>query len=184
MASRQRCPKCGTRFESWGVLDPHPFCPQGCEEIFMDSTIQVHRRDYTANSTGGSLFDPTGNFVCYTLEPSCNPLVGKPRAMPEGTYELVMQWSTEFKRDTPHYVSRDAHGNVVDVAGGHSYVEIHPGNFENATKDDSLDCLLVGRNKDVDYVGQSRDCFNLDVMPVIDSLLAKGRLFIQIIGTV
>lgn len=144
----------------------------------MDTTIQVKRNTFTINSTSGSLWFPDG-FGCYTLEPSENPVAGKPKAMPLITCELVMQWSTEFKMDTPHMVSRDEHGNVIDVGGGHSYVEIHPGNFENNTKDDSLDCLLVGMTKDVDYVGQSRDAFNKIVIPKLTALFKQGRVFLQ-----
>jgi hypothetical protein len=155
----------------------------------MDSLVKVRRGIFTANSTGGSFLDPDGDFVCYTLEPSVNPLPGKPKAMPLITCELVMQWSTKFQRDTPHMVSRDANGNIIDVAGGHSYTEIHPGNFEGSVNPgtglveyDSLDCLLVGLTRDVDYVGQSRDAFNFKVMPLLDSLFKNGRVFIQYEG--
>ena len=146
----------------------------------MDNIVQVKRNVFTPNSTGGVLWFPGDTIqTCYTLEPSENPLPGKPKAMPLITCELVLQWSTEFKTDTPHMVTRDANGNIIDVAGGHTYVEIHPGNFENATKDDSLDCLLVGSTRDTDYVGNSRDTFFGIVMPKLNALWAQGRVFLQ-----
>jgi hypothetical protein len=144
-----------------------------------DTTIQVQRSIFTPNSTGGGLWLPGDGVICYTLEPSENPVDGKPKAMPLITCELVLQWSTEFKMDTPHMVTRDENGNVIDVAGGHSYVEIHPGNFENATKEDSLDCLLVGSVRDTDYVGNSRDTFLNVVMPKLTALWAQGRVFLE-----
>jgi hypothetical protein len=146
----------------------------------MDQTVQVRRSIFTPNSTGGGLWFPgDATQTCYTLEPSTTPLPGKPRAMPEITCELVMQWSTEFKMDTPHMITRDDGGNILDVAGGHTYVEIHPGNFENATKDDSLDCLLVGSTRDVDYVGNSRTTFIDLVLPKLATLFARGRVYLQ-----
>jgi hypothetical protein len=145
-----------------------------------DSTVKVIRDTFTPNSCGGGLwFQGDVAPTCYTLEPSENPLAGKPKAMPLITCELVLQWSTEFKMDTPHMVGRDANGNVIDIAGGHSYVEIHPGNFENATKDDSLDCLLVGSVRDTDYVGNSRDTFLNVVMPKLNALWSQGRVFLE-----
>lgn len=146
----------------------------------IDTIVQVRRNIFTPNSTGGGLWFPGDRIqACYTLEPSVAPIPGKPMAMPEITCELVLQWSTEFKMDTPHMVTRDLNDNIVDIAGGHTYVEIHPGNFENATKDDSLDCLLVGSVRDTDYVGNSRDTFLEIVIPKLTALWARGRVFIQ-----
>lgn len=151
------------------------------------AAIIVNRDIFTDNSTSSKIL-VDAVFECFGLEPSCRVLPGKPVAMPCGTFELVMQWSTRFKMDTPHFVSRDVNDHIIDVAGGHTYVEIHPGNFEGSknpdtgkVQNDSIDCLLPGQSRDTDFVGASRDAYK-PLVAKIEAKLAVGRLYIAIVG--
>jgi hypothetical protein len=58
---------------------------------------------------------------------------------------------------------------------GHSYVEIHPGNFQV----DTHDCLLPGLYRGLDSVSNSRDAFD-KIFPLIDKELNTKKVFITI----
>lgn len=126
------------------------------------------RRWYTDKTTISELFiDQIKEVFCYIMEPTTR--AGKdPRgivAIPEGRYELTLYDSPRFKMKVPLL------GNVP----GHSYVEIHPGNFEI----DTHDCLLPGITYGLDYVGASRDAFD-KLFPLIDKELNTKQVFITV----
>lgn len=111
--------------------------------------LTITRQQGTALSTPG-LLDIDGIFQCYTLEPRMNRSLGKPYAIPAGTYALVLERSPHFSAVmgydflTPH---------ILDVPG-FDYIEIHPGNKPA----DTLGCCLVGeiRRPDApDWIGNS-----------------------------
>lgn len=64
-------------------------------------------------------------------------------AIPYGTYKVILSMSSRFKRVLPL---------LLDVPG-FSGIRIHSGN----TADDSLGCILVGENKQVGKVFNSRN---------------------------
>lgn len=67
-------------------------------------------------------------------------------AIPTGTYKVIISYSNKFKKQMPLLL------NVPGFAG----IRIHSGNTEK----DSLGCILVGKNKAVGKVLESRDTYN------------------------
>lgn len=67
-------------------------------------------------------------------------------AIPTGTYKVIISYSNKFKKQMPLLL------NVPGFAG----IRIHSGNTEK----NSLGCILVGKNKAVGKVLESRDTYN------------------------
>lgn len=67
-------------------------------------------------------------------------------AIPTGIYRIVISYSNRFKKQMPLLL------NVPGFSG----IRIHTGNTEK----DSLGCILVGKNKAVGKVLESRDTYN------------------------
>lgn len=67
-------------------------------------------------------------------------------AIPTGIYRIVISYSNRFKKQMPLLL------NVPGFSG----IRIHTGNTEK----DSLGCILVGKNKVVGKVLESRDTYN------------------------
>ena len=109
--------------------------------------LRVERQIFSPYSTIGELLID-GVHECFTLEPVW---VGssdiKPRAIPEGTYNLTNRFSPKHNRSVPH---------VEDVSGFEE-IEIHVGNFPSDTEG----CLLVGQSKGSppDFIGGSSLAF-------------------------
>ena len=106
--------------------------------------LEVKRQWFTSRSTVGELI-VDGVHFCYTLEPPTRDDEIKPRAIPAGTYEVRIGWSPRHHRLIP----------MVGGVPGFSGVEIHIGNYPRDTEG----CLLVGRTKDEDEVGESTATF-------------------------
>lgn len=105
--------------------------------------------------------------VCYMLEPTVRA-GADPRgivAIPEGRYEITLYDSPHFKMKVP----------ILNNVSGHTYVEIHPGNFPV----DTHDCLLPGLTSGQDIVNDSRAAFNL-IFPKIDAELNTKQVFLTI----
>lgn len=88
-----------------------------------------------------------GKFECYTLEDitRTGAKVYGETAIPSGTYRLVIDWSNRYGRKMPH---------VLDVPGFDG-IRIHAGN----TAVDTLGCILLGKTKGTDSIGQSKMAF-------------------------
>lgn len=113
--------------------------------------LKLRRTIKTDNSTIGELF-VDGKFECYTLEDKEREVkIPKETAIPKGKYSISITVSNRFKRELPLLA------NVPNFEG----VRIHPGN----TNHDTEGCILVGRTKGVDFIGNSRIAF--------DALFAK-----------
>lgn len=67
-------------------------------------------------------------------------------AIPTGIYRIVISYSNRFKKQMPLLL------NVPGFSG----IRIHTGNTEK----DSLGCILVGKNKAIGKVLESRDTYN------------------------
>lgn len=67
-------------------------------------------------------------------------------AIPTGTYRIIISYSNKFKKQMPLLL------NVPGFSG----IRIHSGNTEK----DSLGCILVGKNKAVGKVLESRDTYS------------------------
>ena len=107
--------------------------------------ILVKRLHFTANSIVGEMY-VDGKFECYTIEDIEREVkvMGK-TAIAKGTYKVIINMSNRFKRQLPLLL------NVPNFEG----VRIHPGN----TALDTEGCILVGRTRAVDFVGESRKAF-------------------------
>jgi GH24 family phage-related lysozyme (muramidase) len=127
--------------------------------------INVIRKEYTPKSTIGELYID-GKFECFTLEDRVRALkVPGTTAIPSGNYEVVVTWSNRFKRPLPLLM------NVPNYEG----VRIHTGNTDENTEG----CLLVGKTKQRDFVGESRGAFS-DLLPKIQEALQREKVFIDI----
>lgn len=131
-----------------------------------DPQMTLNRLIFTNNSTIGDL-SLDGEFLCYTLELSARKQDGVKNCIPPGTYEVQITYSTRFKKDMPLIV------NVPGFEG----IRIHPGNSSVSTDG----CILVGKSKTTDWIGESVAAFN-DLYPKIEARLKLGKLYIGITG--
>lgn len=107
--------------------------------------IKLERQEFQPKCTIGELF-VDGCFECYTLEDVVRQeKVYGETAIPYGTYEIDITRSNRFKRDLP----------LLKDVPNFSGIRIHPGN----TDADTEGCILVGRTKGNDFVGESRAAF-------------------------
>jgi hypothetical protein len=107
--------------------------------------IKIKRLHKTDNSTIGEL-TIDGKFECYTLEDKERDVKIKcETAIPKGTYKVIINQSNRFKKLLPLLL------DVPNFEG----VRIHPGN----TNHDTEGCILVGRTRSKDFIGQSRKAF-------------------------
>lgn len=134
--------------------------------------IKLIRETFTDKSTIGRLLID-GLFYGWTLEDTdrrleedVNRKIKGKTAIPTGRYRVIITWSPRFKRDLPL---------LVDVPGFDG-IRIHSGNTPNDTEG----CILVGKTKGNDFVGQSRVAFN-EVFSAIQSALDQNEdVFITI----
>lgn len=86
-------------------------------------------------------------------------------AIPYGTYEIKWTYSPRFKKYTPQLM------NVPSFEG----IRIHAGN----TSADTEGCLILGENKQVGKVLNSRSTIN-KFYPIIKEACSKGKVTIEI----
>ena len=116
--------------------------------------IKIKRLYRSENSTIGEM-TVDGKWECYTLEDKEREIkIKSETAIPKGTYKVIINKSNRFKKLLPLLL------NVPNFEG----VRIHPGN----TNHDTEGCILVGRTRSKDFIGQSRKAF--------ESLFAKMKL--------
>jgi len=124
--------------------------------------IVVKRLHRTKKSTIGELF-VDGKFECYTLEDIEREVkIKSETAIAKGKYKVIINQSNRFKRLLPLLL------NVPNFEG----VRIHSGNSNHDTEG----CILVGRTRSLDYIGQSRLAF--------DKLFKKMQLAKEITITI
>lgn len=111
----------------------------------MKANLLLKRLHRTNNSTIGELF-LNGKFECYTLEDVERPVkIQNQTAIPKGKYKVIINQSVRFKQLMPLLL------NVPNFTG----VRIHSGNH----KDNTEGCILVGRTRSVDFIGNSRAAY-------------------------
>jgi hypothetical protein len=127
--------------------------------------LLLKRLHKTDKSTIGEL-SIDGKFECYTLEDveRKEKVFGK-TAIPKGTYEVVMTMSNRFKKRMPLLL------NVPGYEG----VRIHSGN----KPEDTEGCLLLGKTRGVDVIGDSRKAI-ADFYPKLEAALKVGKVTITI----
>jgi len=105
--------------------------------------------------------DVDGTFECFTLEdlPRPEKIPGK-SAIPEGTYEVIINWSPRFKQRMPLLV------NVLDFLG----IRIHVGNFALETDG----CILVGETRNTGWIGRSRAAYNA-LVSKLEAAITEGH---------
>lgn len=118
-----------------------------------------------------------GNYFCDTLEDTIRDLnkngkfdngekkIKRKTAIPYGTYEIKWTYSPRFKKYTPQLM------NVPSFEG----IRIHSGNSNTDTEG----CLLLGENKKVGMVLNSRATIN-KFYPLIKEACSKGKVTIEI----
>lgn len=129
--------------------------------------VTINRLDFTDVSTiGEMLWD--GKFQCITLEDTCREhKIKGVTAIPAGEYEVIVTYSTRFKRDLPLLVG------VPDFDG----IRIHNGNTDKNTDG----CILVGKTKQTNWIGSSIDALN-ELFPKIVETLKTEKITIAVIG--
>lgn len=120
--------------------------------------LRLVRPPSSPHSTIGDLY-VNNLWECFTLEDVCRKGTKVPgeTAIPDGTYKVIVDFSTRFKRPLPHII------NVPGFEG----IRIHPGN----TAEDTEGCILVGRIKQEDRIASSRLAF--------DTLFSKIQTALQ-----
>src|SRR5438046_4155525 len=123
----------------------------------MSTIFLLNRGVFTDDSTIGELFKGA-EFLCYTLENTVRKKRGQ-LAIPNGMYPMVIDYSVKFKRVMPHIL------NVPGFEG----IRIHSGN----TEADTDGCILVGKKKYENYIGESRKAYS-EFMTKFESALKQG----------
>lgn len=121
-------------------------------------TLKLIRKYRKENYTIGKLY-VDGVYFCDTLEDKdrglddsmpLEEIVKKKKygqtAIPYGKYRVLITYSPKYKKFMP----------LIDGVKGFSGIRIHSGN----TDKDTLGCLLVGKNKEVGKVLESRATYN------------------------
>ena len=106
--------------------------------------LELRRTWVTAQATIGELF-VDGIFECYTLEGALRSdgvKIAHQTCIPAGRYAIALTYSNRFKVIMPQLL------NVPGFEG----IRIHPGN----SAVDTSGCILVGRKRGVDWIGESR----------------------------
>lgn len=119
-----------------------------------------------------------GKYFCDTLEDTDRALdqsmpindiknikVYGETAIPTGTYPVIIDYSNKFKRRMPHIL------NVPGFSG----IRLHSGN----TDKDSYGCILVGKNKVVGKVIDSRNTYN-KLFSILNEACKNGEITIII----
>ena len=118
-----------------------------------------------------------GNYFCDTIEDVVRDInkdgkfdngekkVYAKTAIPYGTYEIKWTYSPRFKKYTPQLM------NVPSFEG----IRIHAGN----TSADTEGCILLGENKQVGKVLNSRATIN-KFYPLIKKACSNGKVTIEI----
>ncbi len=140
-------------------------------ELLLTRTIR------SDESTIGEL-SLEGEHICYTLEDLDRGLKGTwdiaavkkkkvygKTAIPTGRYQVVMNYSDQFKKYMPLLVG------VLGFEG----IRIHSGNAAI----DTLGCILVGRARGIDQIFGSRIAY-ADLFIMLKAAETKEKIFITI----
>lgn len=139
--------------------------------------ISLTRNDRNDHRCIGVLTMPS--FTCYTLEDTDRGLkqdmpiegikaikIPQKTAIPYGTYEVVVSFSNRFQKMLPLLL------NVPGFEG----IRIHSGNFEG----DTDGCILLGMNKSIDSITQSRTAMSRFMTHLMMSLKSE-KCYVNIV---
>ena len=130
-------------------------------------TLQLYRMVPRPACTVGKL-SIDGVFFCYTMEPPIKPAdAPKPKAIPAGTYQVVVRWSPKHQMNVP---------GLEDVIGFKD-IEMHIGN----KPEDTEGCILVGDQllSGQDFLANSGATFKR-LMQLVENYCQTGELEITI----
>ncbi len=127
--------------------------------------LKLVRDEFTDEATCGKMY-VDGKFQCYTLEDKVRDVkIQGITAIPYGRYEVIINYSERFHRLMPLLI------NVPGFSG----VRIHCGN----TAADTEGCILVGRTRAPNWVGESRLAFDA-LFPHLQVACEFGKVYIDI----
>ena len=127
--------------------------------------LRLVRDEFTEESTVGKLWTD-GKFSCYSLEDKVRDVkIRAETAIPYGTYEVIINWSNRFHRLMPLLL------DVPNFTG----IRIHSGN----TSADTEGCILLGRTRAPNWVGESRLAFDA-LFPHLQAACEYDKVFIEI----
>jgi len=128
--------------------------------------LRLVRNEYSSTSTIGELH-VDGRFECFTLEDRVRSAkMAGTTAIPPGRYEVTVTWSNRFERPLPLLMG------VPNYTG----VRIHTGN----KAEDTEGCILVGRKRLRDFVGESKTAFAA-LFPKIQDALHHEKVFLEVV---
>ena len=119
-----------------------------------------------------------GSYFCDTIEDKVRDLnkdgvfdngevkIKGKTAIPYGTYEVVWSYSPRFGKFTPRLLNVNSFDGVL----------IHSGN----TAEDTEECIIVGQNKEVGKVLNSRETVN-KLYPIIEDACKKEKVELEVI---
>ena len=134
--------------------------------------LRLIRDKFTDKSTIGKLYVDSPYVFCNTLEDVDRRLenggekVYGQTCIPRGTYDVVIDYSSRFKKRMPHIL------NVPQFDG----IRIHPGNTDRDTEG----CILVGVTRGDDFIGDSRLAYNELMAAMEHALLNSEKIEIQV----
>lgn len=135
----------------------------------MPMLIEVRRKIFTDKSTIGEMYLDNA-LECSTLEDTYRKDAAKiygRTAIPEGRYEVVINWSDRFKRPMPLLL------NVPGFGG----IRIHSGN----TAEQTNGCILLGHFDDdqPNIVSDSRIAFSA-FFQKLETALKTSKVFLEV----
>ena len=119
-----------------------------------------------------------GQYFCDTIEDKVRDLnkdgvfddgevkIKGKTAIPYGTYEVVWTYSPRFGKYTPRLLNVNSFDGVL----------IHSGN----TAEDTEGCIIVGQNKEIGKVLNSRETVN-KLYPIIEDACKKEKIELEVI---
>ena len=129
--------------------------------------LKLIRDTFTDKSTTGRLF-VDDEFECYVLEDVVREgekVYGK-TAIPYGTYDLTIDYSPKFDRPMMH----------IEGVPGFQGIRIHSGNVA----DDTEGCLIVGRMRRQNWVGESKLAYAPLFKKVQDAVNSHEKITIEV----
>jgi hypothetical protein len=127
----------------------------------MILNLLLMRREFTDKSTIGQL-SIDGVPYCATLELPWRDNQQGISCIPEGDYQVVVDWSASKQKRLPH---------VLNVPGRDG-IRIHTGNYPHEIQG----CILVGEKTGNDAIWNSLKMF----VPLLEKLEAAGRATLTI----
>jgi len=131
--------------------------------------LKLIRDVFTDKTSIGKLFI-NDTYECNTLEDVVRytPKVYGKTAIPEGTYQVIIDFSNKYQKQMPHVL------NVPGFMG----IRIHSGN----KAEDTEGCILLGLSRKPDWIGQSRTAFDAFFEKLDEAHIKKEKVTIEIIN--